>query len=111
MSTYEDNYHTEMNDEYNAQFGDPRRCKFHPHVATSTGDGFHDFGCHVCEGESDMADWEFEQAAEEARRKGLSTEERDAEDAEHAKVLAELHAADTKREAEYAAKYGEQQPF
>src|SRR5258708_1823341 len=35
--------------------GDPRRCPRHPHVATSTPDGFFDMCCNICEGE--MSDW------------------------------------------------------
>jgi len=37
--------------EYNAQFGDPRRCPSHPHVTTSSPDGMFDAPCGECEAE------------------------------------------------------------
>ncbi len=52
----------ELQDEYDAQFGDPRRCKFHPHVKTSSGDGLFDAPCYECEGEMNDAQWDANNA-------------------------------------------------
>lgn len=45
MSTYEE----EMEYEYGAAFGDPRRCPHHPNVVTSSPDGMFDAPCGECE--------------------------------------------------------------
>jgi hypothetical protein len=50
MSEYEAN---ELADEAGAILGDPRRCKFHPSVVTSSPDGMHDAPCGACEFEND----------------------------------------------------------
>lgn len=46
----------ELQDEYNAKWGDPRRCPRHPHVAVSSPDGMHDGLCGLCEAEADFDD-------------------------------------------------------
>ena len=42
----------ELEDEFNAQYGDPRRCPIHLHVETSSPDGMFDAPCHECESEA-----------------------------------------------------------
>ena len=46
--------------EYNAQFGDPRRCPVHG-VVISSPDGMFDALCNFCEAEGDAAEWEAPQ--------------------------------------------------
>ena len=86
----------ELQDEYNAQYGDPRRCPHHPHVTTSSPDGMFDAPCHECEGEGEQQ-WHADMEAD--RRAAMTQAERDAEDAEYAA----WRAADAKAEAEAAA--------
>lgn len=50
------NAERELQDEYGAQFGDPRRCPSHPHVVTSSPDGMFDAPCGVCEAAMDRDD-------------------------------------------------------
>jgi hypothetical protein len=42
-----------LEDEQGAEYGDPRKCPRHPHVATSSRDGMFDAPCGVCEAEMD----------------------------------------------------------
>jgi hypothetical protein len=49
--------HQEELDELGAALGDPRRCRRHPEVVTSSPDGMHDAPCGKCEAEMD-ADFE-----------------------------------------------------
>lgn len=37
------------NEELLGSYGDPRRCRHHPHVRTSSADGMHDAPCGECE--------------------------------------------------------------
>lgn len=46
----------ELEDEYNAQYGDPRRCSVHGCV-TSSPDGMFDCPCPECEFECDHPDY------------------------------------------------------
>ena len=46
----------ELEDEYNARYGDPRHCEFHPMVQTSSGCGNFDAPCGLCESEMDEYD-------------------------------------------------------
>lgn len=50
-----------MDDEFGAQFGDPRRCPRHPGQVTSSPDGMHDCPCGSCE--MGMEDDRFDQPA------------------------------------------------
>ena len=47
----------ELEDEFNAQYGDPRRCPAHGCV-TSSPDGMFDAPCPACEGEMEEDAWE-----------------------------------------------------
>lgn len=47
-------YFTEREEQeyqHGASLGDPRRCRRHPHVHTSSRDGVFDAPCYECEGE------------------------------------------------------------
>jgi hypothetical protein len=46
------NEQDELRDEYEARWGDPRRCPVHGCV-TSSPDGMHDCPCWECEGEAE----------------------------------------------------------
>ena len=46
----------ELEDEFNAQYGDPRHCPAHPMVQTSSGCGQFDAPCGLCESEMDEFD-------------------------------------------------------
>ncbi len=52
MSEREAAYREEQ-DEAGAAYGDPRRCRRHPHVKTSSPDGMFDAPCEACEAEMD----------------------------------------------------------
>ncbi len=56
--------------EIGAEYGDPRRCPKHPHVATSSPDGMFDAPCGACEYEGDKLEAEAEEAADRARFPG-----------------------------------------
>jgi hypothetical protein len=45
----------EMEHEHGAAMGDPRRCKYHPTIATSSPDGMFDAPCPACEFECSEA--------------------------------------------------------
>jgi len=83
------NERDELEDEYNAQWGDPRRCPVHG-IATSSPDGMFDAPCWACEGEGQE---EAHAYAEEERRGAMSQDERDAEDARYAARNAAAQAA------------------
>jgi hypothetical protein len=88
----------ELEDEYNASFGDPRRCPTHG-IATSSPDGMFDAPCGACESEGEQA---YHDELERERRAGLTQEEREAEDAQMAAVAAQY---------EGAYESGDDQPF
>ena len=46
----------DFNDRDDFPTGDPRRCRVHPHVTTSSADGMFDAPCGQCEHESYEAD-------------------------------------------------------
>lgn len=48
-----DPYQEAMDDEWGAQFGDPRRCPHHPTEITSSPDGMFDAPCGYCEHEGE----------------------------------------------------------
>lgn len=52
----------EMEAEYAAEMGDPRRCPVHPDVRTSSNDGMFDAPCGKCEAKMEE-DWEREREA------------------------------------------------
>lgn len=49
-------------DEFGAQFGDPRKCPRHPGEVTSSPDGLFDAPCGLCEakGEDAARNWEYD---------------------------------------------------
>jgi len=51
------NERDELEDEYNAQWGDPRRCPVHG-IATSSPDGMFDAPCWACEAEGEQHAYE-----------------------------------------------------
>lgn len=89
--TYRD---IELQDEYEAQYGDPRRCPHHPSEVTSSPDGMHDAPCRACEGEGEEQ-WHADMEAE--RRAAMTQAERDAEDAA---IVARNAATKAEREAD-----------
>ncbi len=74
----------ELEDEYNAKFGDPRRCSEHG-FATSSPDGMFDAPCPACEGEMEDA---YREELERERRAAMTQAQRDAEDAQGRKAIA-----------------------
>ena len=61
----------ELEDEHNAQYGDPRRCPHHPHVTTSSPDGMFDAPCGECESEMhELHCEEMEREEAQARLRG-----------------------------------------
>lgn len=46
-------YTDEYQDEVGGEVSDPRRCRWHPEVVTSSADGMFDGLCGLCEGERD----------------------------------------------------------
>jgi hypothetical protein len=94
--TFNDIEQQELEDEYNAQFGDPRRCPHHG-IATSDAHGLQDAPCWACEGEAEDA---YDREVEAARRAAQSPEERAAELAEaEARELAAMVEAEAERNA------------
>lgn len=49
----EDALLAELEAEYAARWGDPRRCRRHPHIRISSPNGMHDGVCGQCEYEAD----------------------------------------------------------
>jgi len=49
---------TDYEDDPGAELGDPRRCRFHPHVRTSSPDGLFDTPCGACEHGMDFSEEE-----------------------------------------------------
>jgi len=70
MNSYEE---VEMQDEYGAEFGDPRVCPRHPEVKTSSNDGMFDADCGKCEYESYQEDqaWDHDPSNPERRYCGI----------------------------------------
>lgn len=76
----------EMQDQYGAELGDPRRCPRHPGVRMSSNDGLFDAACcDLCEGE-------MEDAYQAERWAAMSPEERAAVEAEAAAAIERANA-------------------
>ena len=103
------NRRQEMEDEYNAKFGDPRTCPVHGCI-TSSADGMLDGVCGGCEHEASEA---MDELSERSRRAAMSPAERAAEDAEREAWRARQRKEEEARklEAEIAARSGSYIPF
>lgn len=96
--TFNDIEQQELEDEYNAQFGDPRRCPHHG-IATSDAHGLQDAPCWACEGEAEDA---YDREVEAARRAAQSPEERVAVLAARVRELAAMAEAEARELAAMA---------